>query len=150
MKTLYPWFPKVVEANYYIAKSLVEEKKLGDALKLLIPTTANRNAPSALRARSLVLIGDIDVAQNNNDAAMDTYLKAAFQFGGVADAAAEGFWKGAQLLEKQAGLLNETSTPKRSAQIQKAINAYKAIVTKYPNSPHLKDAQERLDALGAK
>lgn len=150
MKSLYPWIPKVVEANYFIAKSLVDQKKLTDALKLLVPTTANRTAPSALRARALVLIGDIDEAQDNNDAAIDTYLKAAFQFSGVADAAAEGLFKGAQALEKQAAMLNEQSKPKRSEQIQKAVNAYKSIVTKYPSCSYVDKAQERLNSLGGK
>jgi TolA-binding protein len=150
LKSTYPWSPKVVEANFGIAKSFFQQGKLDDASKLLVPIVGSRNATANLRAHAFLLVGDIQVAKGNTDAAIDSYLKTAAYYGGVADAAAEALWKGGQLLEKQAATLNETSTPKRSEQLQKAVNAYKDIVSKYPNSPYLQQAQERLGTLGGK
>jgi len=147
LKATYPWSPKVVEANYTIAKSLMDQNKLDDALKLLTAIVGNRNAPAPLRARAFLLIGDIQVAKGSQDAAIDAYLKTADYYSGVAEVAPEALFKGAQLLEKQASMLNETSTPKKSVQIQKAVNAYKDIVSKYPNSQYVKPAQDRLNAL---
>ena len=150
LKTTYPWSPKVVEANFGIAKMMIRQNNPDDALKLLVGVVANRNASTNVRAHAMALIGDIYSAKGNIEQAIDAYLKTAAYYGGVPDAAAEGLFKGAQLLEKQAELLNEQSTPKKSEQIQKAVNAYKDIVTKYPNSQYVKPAQDRLNALPAK
>jgi TolA-binding protein len=147
LKTLYPWSPKVVEANYGIAKSLVDGGKFDDALKLLIAIVANRNASAQLRARAFLLIGDAQQDKGNLPAAIDSYLKTAVYYAGVPDVAAQGLWKGAQLLEKQAATLSDQTTPKKSEQINKAVLAYNSIVTKYPNSQFVGPAQARLSAL---
>ena len=102
-----------------------------------------------MRAHAFFLIGQIQEAQGNLDAAIDSYLKTAAFYGGVEDAAAEGSWRGGQMLEKQAAMLNEQSVPKKSEQMAKAILAYKDIVTQYPGSPFTQKAQERLNALGS-
>jgi len=149
LKATYPWSPKVVEANFGIAKLMLQQNKPDDALKLLVGVVGNRNASTSVRAHSMLLIGDIYEAKGSVQEAIDAYLKTAAYYGGVPDAAAEGLWKGGQMLEKQADMLNEQSTPKKSEQLQKAINAYKEIVGKYPNSKFLKQAQDRLNALPA-
>jgi outer membrane protein assembly factor BamD (BamD/ComL family) len=46
-------------------------------------------------------------------------------------------------------MLNEQSTPKKSEQVAKAASAYKDLATKYPDSPLVQKAQERLNALGS-
>ena len=150
LKTTYPWSPKVVEANYGIAKLMIAQNKPDDALKLLVGVVSNRNASATVRAHAMVLIGDIYAAKGNVEQAIDAYLKAAAYYGGVPDAAAEGLFKGSQMLEQQASLLNEQSTPKKSEQIAKAVANYKDIITKYPNSKYVQQAQDRLNALGAK
>jgi TolA-binding protein len=147
LKTTYPWSPKVVEANYGIAKALMADNKLDDALKLLTGIVGNRNVPATLRAHAFLLIGDLQFKKGNMDAAIDSYLKTSDYYSGVAEVAPEALWKGAQLLEKQSAMLNESSTPKRSDQLRKAVNAYRAIVTKYPNSQYVKQAQDRLNVL---
>ncbi len=149
LKATYPWSPKVVEANFGIAKSLVQQNKLDDASKLLVGIVANRNASADLRAHAFLLIGDIQQGKGNILAAIDSYLKTAAFYGGVPDAAAEGLWKGGQLLEKQAGTLTEQTSPKRSEQLAKAVSAYNDIVTKYPNSQYARQAQDRLSVLPA-
>jgi len=148
LKANYPWSPKVVEANFGIAKALVKQKKYDDASKLLARIVANRNAPASLRAHAFLLVGDIQAAKGNVDAAIDSYLKTAAFYGGVADAAAEGLWKGAQMLEEQAATLTEATTPKKSDQIGKAVAAYKELVSDYSDSKYSQQAPGRLTALG--
>jgi TolA-binding protein len=148
LKATYPWSPKVMEANYGIAKSLVADKKLDDALKLLEGIVPSRTATAPLHAHALLLIGDIFSAKGNIPAAIDSYLKTAAFYAAVPDAASEGLWHGAQLLEQQAKSLTETSTPKKSEQIAKAVAAYKKIVTNYSASQYVQQAQDRLTTLG--
>jgi len=148
LKATYPWSPKIVEATFGIAKSLVQQGKLDDASKLLVPIVGSRSAPTSLRARAFLLIGQIQEKKGNIPAAIDSYLKTAFYYGGVGDAAAEGLWRGGQMLEKQADTLTEQSTPKKSEQIAKAIAAYKEIGTQYPDSPYFQQSLDRLKALG--
>jgi len=148
LKLTYPWSPKVLEANYGIAKAMVQQNKLGDATRLLSGIVLSRNATAALRAHAFLLIADIQAAKGNITGAIDSYLKTALEFGGVPDAAAEGLWRGGQMLEKQADTLTEDSTPKRSVQIGKAKAAYKELETKYPDSQFVPQAQDRLKELG--
>ena len=94
LKTYYPWSPKVIEANFGIAKFDIQQGKTDDALKLLTPIVGNRNVPSALRANAFLYIGDIYTAKNKPDDAIDAYLKCAFAYAGVKDVAPEALWKG--------------------------------------------------------
>jgi TolA-binding protein len=149
LKADYPWSPKVVEANFGIAKSLFQQNQLDDASKLLVGIVGSHTAPAPLRAHAFLLIGQIQEAKGNIDAAIDSYLKTAAFYEGVEDAAAEGLWRGGQMLEKQAAMLTEQSVPKKSEQLAKAVSAYKTLVTQYPASPFVPKAQDRLNALGS-
>jgi TolA-binding protein len=149
LKTNYPWSPKVVQANFGIARSLFQQNKFDDASKLLVGIVGSRTASASVRAHAFLLIGQIQEAKENIDAAIDSYLKTAAFYEGVADAASEGLWRGGQMLEKQASTLSEQSTPKKSEQLAKAISAYKDIVTKYPDSQFMQKAQDRLNAMGS-
>ncbi len=102
LKQLYPWSPKMLEANYGIASSLFEQKKYDDALKLLIGVTRATQAPAELRAKAMMLLARVNEAEGDADAAIANYIKIEAVFGGGAPAlSAEGLWRGAQLLEKQ-------------------------------------------------
>jgi TolA-binding protein len=149
LKASYPWSPRVAEANFGIAQSLADQQKFDDASKLLVPIVSSRTATAALRARAFLLIGDIQAAKGNTAAAIDSYMKTAVFFSGVPDAAAEGLWRGAQMLVRQAAALTEQSTPKKSEQIAKAVTALKNIISKYPNSTLVTQAEELLRTLGA-
>jgi len=148
LKATYPWSPKILEATFGIAKALVAQKKFDDASKLLVGIVGSRSAPTSLRANAFLLIGQIQEGKGNLPAAIDSYLKTAAYYGGVADAAAEGLWHGGQLLEQQAATLTEQSDPKKSDQIAKAVNAYKTLSVKYPDSPYFQQSLDRLKALG--
>ncbi len=148
LKALYPWSPKLLEATYGMARSLVHQGKLDDASKLLIPIVSSRSAPTSLRADAFLLIGQIQEGKGNITAAIDSYLKTAAYYGSVSDAASEGLWRGGQMLEKQAAGLTEQSNPKKSEQLAKAVNAYKEIGVQYPDSPYYQQSIDRLKALG--
>lgn len=157
LKALYPWSPKVLEADYGIAESLRAEGKLDEAQALLTAIIRAQTATADLRANSFLLLGEIQQdrmkaatdpkeAAKFRDAAIDSFLKIAQFYAGVPKAASEGLFKGAQLLEAQ---IAESTDPKfKTAQTKKARDAYQQLIKDYPTSPFTAKAQERLNALG--
>jgi TolA-binding protein len=130
LEKLYGWSPKMGEANYGIALGLFETKAYDDALKRLLAVINSRTASAELRAAGMLLYGRINEDQGKFDAAIDNYIKVARLYTGVPDKAAEGLWRGAQLLEKQAsGQLPmpkpSTPAPKKSGPPAKADKAAK-------------------------
>lgn len=117
LKKTYGWSKYALEANFPIAQSLHEQKKDDDAMKLLLEVIKAKDATPFLRAHSMLLLGKIHEANGRNEQAIDNYMKIAAYYGAVADAAAEGLWRGAQLLEKQANgqLPMPTPPPKPAA-----------------------------------
>jgi len=83
--------------------------------------------------------GDIQSAIDNN-------IKISQFYSGVPKVAAEGLWRGGQLLEKQAAPLTDEAQKKR--QLDQSRRAYKDLVENFPNSEYTPQAQERLNALG--
>jgi TolA-binding protein len=157
LKKLYPWSPKVLEADYGIAQSLKEQGKLDDAVALLSGLIRAPTATSELRARGMLLGGSImaekaklasDQQQKDEylGAAIDYFSKIAQFYGGVPAAAAEGLWMGGQLLERQANVSNDAKF--KAQQLAKAKASYQQLLKEYPNSEFVSKAQERLTALG--
>lgn len=158
LKTLYPWSPKVLEADYGIAQSLRAENKLEEAQQNLTGIIRAPTATAELRANSFLLSGEITEQRWKDEAdpkkkadflgaAIDQYLKIAQFYGGVPEAAAAGLWRGGQLLETQA---NESADAKfKTQQLNRARDAYRLLIKDYPNSQFAARAQERLTALGA-
>jgi TolA-binding protein len=101
LEKLYAWSPKMQEANYGIALGLHGQKAYDDALKRLLGVVNSRTASAELRAAAMLLFARINEEKGNHDAAIDNYIKVARLYAGVPEAAAEGLWRGAQLLEKQ-------------------------------------------------
>ena len=97
----------------------------------------------------LFLNGEVQAAKGQ-DGAIDSYLKVAAFYPTSPDAA-EGLWKGGQLLEKQAATLTETPSkpgaPTKSAQLARARKAYEDLTTKYADSKWTAQAKARLAAL---
>jgi TolA-binding protein len=147
LKTNYPWSPKILEADYGIAESLHKQGKSDEAVELLIPLIRAVNGSAELRAKSMLLLATIQESKGDITSAIDNYIKIAAFYGGVPTVAAEGLWKGAQLLEKQADGLDEKSKPTKSQQLRKAFMAYEDLSTKYPNSPNGVAAKTKADAL---
>lgn len=151
LKRDYPRSTKIAEANLGLAQSLLAQGKPDDALPLLAEVAKNSRSPIPVRARGLFLDGEIQAGKGNVEA-IDAYLKVA-AFYPTAPDAPEGLWKGAQLLEKQAGTLGETPTkpggPTKSGQLARARKAYNDLTTKYADSKWTAQAKARLAALPA-
>ena len=161
LKALYPWSPKVLEADYGIAVSLRAEGKTDDALQLLGAIMRAQNGSAELRANAFLLRGSIMQQKSAAETdpkqkaefrgqAIDNYAKIAQLFSGVPLPAAEGLWQASQLLEEQ---VNASSDPKdakfKAQQLERAKAFYKQLVKDFPDSPYAPKAKERLTALGA-
>lgn len=159
LKALYPWSPKVLEANYGIAESLRQQGKADEALDLLTGIIRAPTATAELRANGMLLGGflmtdkmkaatDPKQKQEFLAAAIDYFIKIAQFYGGVPTAAARGLWEGGQLLEQQAG---ESSDAKfKAQQIERAKAAYQQLLKDFPNSEYAPKAQGQISALGGK
>lgn len=156
LKQLYPWSPKLLEANYGIAAGMVQENKLDEAAQLLGTIIRAQTATQELSAKSTYLFANVLEKKGDIASAIDNYIKVAFFYPKANVSASEGLWRGGQLLEEQAKTLPEKADPKtpkaptRSGQLRKAIKAYNDLVNGYPNSPHVNAAKERLSALEGK
>jgi TolA-binding protein len=157
LKALYPWSPKVLEADYGIAQSLKEQGKLDEAVTLLTGLIRAPTATAEVRANAMLLGGTIMAEkakaatdQKHKDeflaAAIDYFIKIAQFYAGVPTAAAQGLWMGAQLLEQQANGSKDTKF--KEQQLGKARASYQQLLKEYPNSEFASKAQERLTALG--
>jgi TolA-binding protein len=149
LKSLYPWSPKVLEANYGIAASLREQGKTDEAIALLTQIIRAPNAPTELRAESMLLGGFIQKDKNERDAAIDYFIKISAFYEGVPAAAATGLWEGGQLLEAQVAELQSSDPAKAEKQKAQVLRAYKELTEKFPDSELAPKAKERLNALGA-
>ncbi len=148
LKSLYPWSPKVLEANYGIAASLKEQGKGDEAVALLTQIIRAPNAPTELRANAMLLGGFIQKDKGERDAAIDYFIKISAFYEGVPTAAAAGLWEGGQLLELQVTELQTSDPEKANKQKAQVLRAYKELTEKFPDSEFAPKAQERLNALG--
>ncbi len=150
LKALYPWSPKVLEANYGIAAAKRKEGKTDEAITLLTQIIRAPNASSQLRADSMLLGGYIQKEKGQRDAAIDYFIKISAFYDGVKEAASTGLWEGGQLLEEQVKELQASDPAKAGKQRTQLLRAYQELVTKFPESPFAAKAKERLAALGEK
>ncbi len=159
LKSLYPWSPKVLEANFGIAESFKQQGKLEDANALLAAIIRAPTATADLRAKSMLLFGatmleksraatDAKQKEQFLDAAIDNFIKIAQFYAGVPKAAAEGLWRGTQLIEEQVAASSDNKFKAR--QTDRAKTFYKQLVTDFPNSEFAPKAADRLKALGDK
>jgi TolA-binding protein len=149
LKTLYPWSPKVLEANYGIAASLRQQGKGEEAVALLTPIIRAPNASSQLRADAMLLSGYIQKDKSERDAAIDLFVKISAFYDGVPEAASTGLWEAGQLLEQQVNELQGTDPEKAKTQRVQMLRAYQELAEKFPASKYASQARERLAALGA-
>lgn len=158
LKTLYPWSPKGLEADYGIAQSLRAQNKADDAMPLLGAIIRAPNATAELRASSFLLYGHImkDKAAaepdpvkktENRENAIDFFMKIPQFYAGVPTAAAEGLWEGGQLLEQQAAESQDPAFKKQ--QLTRARASYEQIVKDFSAEKFAAQARQRLQALPA-
>ncbi len=158
LKALYPWSPKVLEAELGIAEADFSAGRLDPALGRLPGIIRSPNATADLRARGMLLGGKImqkkaeitpdgKAKEEAIGAAVDYFIKIDQFYSGVPTIAAEGLFLGGQMLEQQAALSSDATFKKR--QLDLAKRSYQDLLKKYPNSPFAAQAQARLSALGA-
>jgi TolA-binding protein len=158
LKSLYPWSPKGLEADYGIAQSLRAENKGDEAMPLLGAIIRAPNATAELRANSFLLYGHImkDKAtaesdpkkqEENRASAIDFFMKIPQFYSGVPAAAAEGLWEGGQLLETQAAASQDPAF--KTQQLARARGAYEQLTKEFSNDKLAPQAQARLQALPA-
>lgn len=157
LKSLYPWSPKVLEAELGIAEADFAAGRLDPALGRLPGIIRSPNATAELRASGMLLGGKImqKKAETAPDgkakeealaASVDYFIKIDQFYSGVPTIAAEGLFLGGQMLEKQAAATSDPAFKTR--QLDQAKRSYQDLVKKYPNSPFAEQAQARLAALG--
>lgn len=101
LKKDYPYSPKLLEADYGIAQGHFGKGELDQALKLLTDVAKSTTAPTNLRARAMILMGEIAEKKGDNDSAINNYIKVGALFPAEVELAPEGLWRGAQLIEKK-------------------------------------------------
>ncbi len=101
LKTTYPFSSKLLEAEFGIAEGEVLEKKYEEALKRLQKVAGSSLATPNLRARSMMLVGEIAEQRKDFDTAINQFVKVGTLFPGETELAPEGLLRGAQLLEKK-------------------------------------------------
>jgi TolA-binding protein len=113
----YSWSSKMNEVNYGIAVTLFDQKKYDDAADRLRKILKSPTASSELRAKTMLLLAKIYEATEQYELAIDNFIKISVFYGGVPKVAAEGLWRGGQLLERQVRgeIKMPTPTPKPAA-----------------------------------
>ena len=151
LKKLYPWSPKLLEADFGIAQGLTEKNKPDEAMPLLVAIIRAPTGSAELHANAMLLLAKILEAKGDLPSAIDNYIKISVYYESVGSIAAEGLWKGAQLLEKQAATLPDKPVkpkdPTKPGQMAKAVRYYQELSTKFPTSPHGAEAKARFEAL---
>lgn len=108
----YPWSPKMLQVNYGTALTLHDQKKDDEAIKRIQEVIRAQTSTAELRAKSMLLLGKIHEANGRFELAIDNFIKISVFYSGVPEVAAEGLWRGAQLLERQASGEIPMPTPK--------------------------------------
>ena len=102
LEKLYAWSPKMLEVNYGLALDLHDKKQDEEATKRLLEVIKAQKASAELRAKSMLLLGRVHEDNKRYAEAIDNYVKISVYYAAIKPVAAEGLWRGAQLLERQA------------------------------------------------
>ncbi len=102
LEKLYSWSAKMLEVNYGLALDMHDKKQDDEAMERLRKVALAQKAPPELRAKSMFLLARIHEDNRRFPEAIDNYVKVSVYYPAVSKVAAEGLWRGGQLLEKQA------------------------------------------------
>jgi TolA-binding protein len=114
LKANYPYSSKLLEAEFGIAENEVQSNNLEEAVKRLALVAKSTTAATNLRARAMLLIGDISLQQGDLDSAINNYIKVGTLFPAESELAPEALWRGAQQIERKmngAVSVSKSSTP---------------------------------------
>ena len=131
LKEKFPKSTKALEADYGVI--LGEFDQTGQVkddyiprLNKIIGTQTGKSFE--LQAKALFLIGRIQEAKKDCDAAIETYAKIHNRFASVPKIAAEGLWKAADIAEKQAR--GDAAFPVRTVKEKRAVAEARAAEAK--------------------
>jgi tetratricopeptide (TPR) repeat protein len=103
LKTKFGNSSKVLEADYGIIRAKVDEGKLEeDFISRLEKVFKIQHKTFEFPARTLLLVARVQEMEKDYDSAIENYIKIHTRYESVPDVSAEGLWRGANLLEKQA------------------------------------------------
>ena len=112
LESLYAWSPKMLEVHYGLALDQHDKKEDEQAETRLRDVIKAQGASAELRAKSMLLLGRIYEDNKRYAEAIDNYVKISLYYKAIDRVAAEGLWRGAQLLERQAsGEIPMPTTP---------------------------------------
>ena len=112
LEKLYGWSTKMIEVNYGVALDLHDKKQDDEAMKRLLDVIKKQTATAEMRAKSMLLLGRIHEDNRRYAEAIDNYVKISVYYSAIREPAAEGLWRGGQLLERQASGEIPMPTPK--------------------------------------
>jgi TolA-binding protein len=121
LEKLYGWSKKMLEVHYGIALDLHEKKQDEEAEERLRKVLKAQEATPELRAKAMLLLGRIYEDNGRFAEAIDTYVKISTHYSAIQKPAAEGLWRGAQLLEKQAEGKIPMPTPPPAPKVQPKV-----------------------------
>jgi len=114
LKKKYSSSTKVMEADYGIILGKVDKGEYEpDMLKRLSIIVNGRHTNFELPAKALLLIARIQEHNGDIDSAIDSFIKINARYASAPEVAAEGLWRGAQLLERQVRGELKILTPKQ-------------------------------------
>ena len=102
----------MIEVNYGVALDLHDKKQDDEAMKRLLDVIKKQTASAEMRAKSMLLLGRIHEDNRRYTEAIDNYVKISVYYSAIREPAAEGLWRGGQLLERQASGEIPMPTPK--------------------------------------
>jgi TolA-binding protein len=126
-------FPQRPEARYGYGWALQNQEKWTEAIAEYEKVTDETNTETAAKAR--FMIGECYFAQKNHKEAIKNFLKVAYGYSHPEWVASAHF---------EAGRCFEVL-----GDVPQAVQSYKTVVEKHPQSPRAATARERLAALGA-
>ncbi|MSR65333.1 MAG: tetratricopeptide repeat protein [Verrucomicrobiae bacterium] len=130
----FPWHPHAADAQFGKGLVLESQKKYDEALKIYEDVAVKLKGEARIRA--LLGLGRSQMAKGDCKSAVDNFQKVSLFYEKYKEFASEALWLGGLCFEK---LTN----------ITEAIKQYRELVTKYPDTKYVDDANKRLKELAA-
>ena len=129
----FPWHKHAADAQFGIGNIAERKGECDQAIRIYEQVAIKLKGDA--RIRSLIGLGRCLFKTGDHQKAVDNFVKVALFYEGSPEFASEALWWAGQCYEK----LN---------QIDKAIQQYRELIQKYPNTKYFEEAKKRLEQLG--